>query len=567
MARCVRISVTLVVIAVLCNPLLENVVTSAYAETAPANVTVVIVIDNSGSMLENDPDDLRFAAARMFIRLLDVGDRVAIVTFAKDASDSTELLTIASETDRDVALAAAADRPVTGGTNMNAAFEKSASLLRQDTSGNQQYVLFLTDGWPGVPDLQPGDSGFDAWWEDTVEFAHAGGAPVLGVALNMTSGSTRYLEEVVAATGGAVFEADDSTQLVHAYLAIFGQLKGRTVLEPSTVVSNEVYGLEVPALIKRAYFVAISDEEPSATVSVDGSPADAEVWVDRRFTVISADPGEDGHVQPGEWLISLDQPASDVRAILVSRFALTITAPIAGVAPLKKPVLVSAFLSELQDDGSLVELAPDAMELEVRPPGNDIVDRLPMNDDGKAGDAHANDGLYSRAYGNTSERGTYEYAITAHREGVVTTASGSIDLIPFPDLTVESPEARRYTVRDVNDLDISARITLEGRDFDLPGATVTATLTRPDATSEMVELAYEDGTYVGNVDIEENGEYALQVEMQGVYQGVAADANREVAFEWRLIEGWPTIATTLLLGLLLVGFGVARFLLRRESSG
>jgi Mg-chelatase subunit ChlD len=539
---------------------------SARAEETSANVTVIIVLDNSGSMLDNDPDDLRFAAARLFIRLLDIGDRVAMVVFSDDARDSTGLVTIASEADREDVLAAVADRPAGGATNMNAAFEQAASLLQQDPSGNRQYVLFLTDGWPELANLRPGDPGFDAWWEQTLEFARAGGAPVLGVALNLTGGPMRYLEEVVAATGGAVFAADDSTQLADAYLAVFGHLKGRTVLEPSTVPSNQEYWFEVPPLIQRAYFVIVSDGEPSAAVSVDGSPVDADIWPDRRFIVIRASPGDDAYVPQGEWRITLDEPATNVHAILISRFQVVITAPLARVAPLDEPLLITAFLSEFLDDGSLVRLTPDVMELEIRPPGNAIVDRLPMNDDGEAGDARPNDRLYSRAYGNTSERGTYEYSVTAHREGIMTTASGSVQLVPFPDIAIESPEARRYDVRGDDSLDIRVRITLEGEPIDLPGATVTAALTGPDGIVEPVDMAEANGAYVGSVEIAERGDYSLLAEMEGVYEGALAHAQQEVAFEWREPPRRPTAATVVLIGLLIVVYAAIGYLRRSRSQ-
>jgi Mg-chelatase subunit ChlD len=545
---------------------------SARAEEISANVTVVMVLDNSGSMgpepgwLGNDPDGVRFAAARMFIRLLDIGDRVAVVMFADDARESTGLVTIASEADREDVLAAVADRPAGGATNMNAAFERTASLLRQDSSGNRQYVLFLTDGWPELTNLKPGDPGFDAWWGQTLDFARAGGAPVLGVALNMTGGSMRYLEELVAVTGGAVFEADDSTLLAEAYLAVFGQLKGRTVLEPTTVPSNQDYRFEIPSLIQWVYFVAVSDGEPSATVSVDGSLVDADIWPDRRFVVIRSSPGDEERVPQGEWRVTLDEPATDVHAILISRFQVVVTAPLARVAPLGEPLLITAFLSEMGDDGSLVRLTPDAMELVARPPDGAIVDRHPMNDDGEAGDARANDGLYSLTFGNTSERGTYEYTVTAQREGTMTTASGSIELVPFPDIAIESPEARRYDVRGDDVLDVRVRITLEGEPFDLPGATVTAVLTGPDGIVEPVDMTEADGAYVGSLGIAERGDYSLLAEMEGVYEGTLAHARQEVAFEWREPPRRPTAPTVVLIVLLIGVYGAIRYLRRTRSQ-
>ena len=46
----------------------------ASAEAPPEGVSIMLILDNSGSMKTNDPNGLRFTAARLFLALLDEGD-------------------------------------------------------------------------------------------------------------------------------------------------------------------------------------------------------------------------------------------------------------------------------------------------------------------------------------------------------------------------------------------------------------------------------------------------------------------------------------------------------------
>ena len=45
----------------------------------PQSISVVLLIDNSGSMAENDPASLRFAAASQLVDLLEDGDEISVV--------------------------------------------------------------------------------------------------------------------------------------------------------------------------------------------------------------------------------------------------------------------------------------------------------------------------------------------------------------------------------------------------------------------------------------------------------------------------------------------------------
>ncbi|HID85805.1 MAG TPA: VWA domain-containing protein, partial [Anaerolineae bacterium] len=67
----------------------------------PAQVAVILILDNSGSMADNDPTDLRFTAAKLFVALLDEGDAVGIILFSTESHPLTDgLVTIHSAADK-----------------------------------------------------------------------------------------------------------------------------------------------------------------------------------------------------------------------------------------------------------------------------------------------------------------------------------------------------------------------------------------------------------------------------------------------------------------------------------
>src|SRR3989304_3693361 len=63
---------------------------SSMPRDAPGdNICVVLVLDESGSMRDNDPTFLRNTGAKLFVALLDDGDRGGIVRFASGATRLT----------------------------------------------------------------------------------------------------------------------------------------------------------------------------------------------------------------------------------------------------------------------------------------------------------------------------------------------------------------------------------------------------------------------------------------------------------------------------------------------
>lgn len=127
--------------------------------------SVVLVLDRSGSMGSDGMTALVNAANAFIDTLKDASpdSKVAVVYFngsqGEDEEDSTtkvkeftQLNTPANVTSIKDFLSNSNNMTPSGGTPMGNALKKAKSLLDADNTGNQQYVLFFTDGLPGYWD-------------------------------------------------------------------------------------------------------------------------------------------------------------------------------------------------------------------------------------------------------------------------------------------------------------------------------------------------------------------------------------------------------------------------------
>lgn len=121
------------------------------------NVTVAIVVDNSGSMRETDRENIRLTAARLFVDLLDTGDSTTVISFSSKAEVQRPGLTrIAKVEDRQVLKSPISTFKPSGNTDYLAALDAAFRELDRDASGNPKFVVFLTDGevhpdgWPDM---------------------------------------------------------------------------------------------------------------------------------------------------------------------------------------------------------------------------------------------------------------------------------------------------------------------------------------------------------------------------------------------------------------------------------
>ncbi len=113
---------------------------------------VVVVLDTSGSMMDDGKIDQAKKALKFVVGSLNDADRFAVVTFSTEARKLHEELTVAGKEARDAALAKIDRLSATGGTNFEGALRAAYSLAGKD-SQRPCYILLLSDGLPTMGEI------------------------------------------------------------------------------------------------------------------------------------------------------------------------------------------------------------------------------------------------------------------------------------------------------------------------------------------------------------------------------------------------------------------------------
>lgn len=246
----------------------------------PANASesvrlrVVLVLDASLSMRDNDPDQLARLAARLLVDLGDVRDRVTLVTFGTQA----RTVKSASGADHD-GLSKALDGVVPNEkcTDYGKGLAEAVKAFSgAPPKGERRLVVFLTDG-----ELQPAKADTDGCtpkeryetMRDTERDAVAKGirdsaarlrqqkAKVfvigLGAGFDKAKRSRALLDEIARGSGGSLLFADNADRVPEFFADVFAALVGAAVDKPSPGPSVE---LSVPDDTDQLSVVVRNDE-------------------------------------------------------------------------------------------------------------------------------------------------------------------------------------------------------------------------------------------------------------------------------------------------------------------
>lgn len=166
---------------------------------------VALIIDSSGSMKQNDPNDLRKQASSFFADMFSSNDRITIVDFDNTARVYTDGVTDKAE------IRAAIERiDSDGGTNVGAGLKAAFNALSTRENGARKGALLLTDGI--------GDYAGEA------DLFRMQGWPVYTIGL-MGQTNEELLNKIAVETGGLYFKARDSAALQR----LFGLISNRFV--------------------------------------------------------------------------------------------------------------------------------------------------------------------------------------------------------------------------------------------------------------------------------------------------------------------------------------------------
>lgn len=375
----------------------------------PDNADIRIIVDISGSMKANDPDNLRQPAVRLLARMLPEGARAGVWTFGQyvnmlvphgevtDAwrdqaiADSEKINSVALRTNLGEALRVASDR----------------YHLGSDRLDNTDFIL-LTDGKVDISeDASANERERRRILGEQLDQLTGRGATVHTVALS-SDADTELLETLAETTGGSHTLAPSADALTRAFLSALN------TAVPQQQIPIEEDGFRVDEGVEE--FTALifrADEAPSATrelglVSPDGEEATADSvpegmrWVrETEYDLITVT-----EPSAGEWRI--DGELGDGSRVTVVSDLRMVVSPIPPRFTEDEPVSVRVAFFEGEDK---VDNADFLSVLEVR--------LTLTSEDGRAGtkvlsaDQPPADGVYTDNIPRLPDAGEYELDIVA----------------------------------------------------------------------------------------------------------------------------------------------------------
>lgn len=333
-----------------------------------ARPDVRVIIDVSGSMRVNDPDQLSAGALELLVSLLPEGTPAGVWTFGDRVDNPLPPGRVDDAwRERAVALALApalvAYQPF---TDIEAAVREAAA----PESEGRRHLLLLTDGMIDLSPARGAKPGVDdasrrALLETLAPALSGQGVVVHAIAFSGEA-DLDLVERLAHLTGGLPAQVETPESLLGAFLDIFDRIfpgdqvplqAGRFVIEPG-VESFSALLFHDP------------DGEPLALVAPDGSvyraddhPSEMRWQVEPRFDLIRVP-----NPQPGEWRLE-GELADDSRVSVVSPLALR-TGELPATLYQGFPLSVEAWIER---DGEPTELDALAIRVEVRGPDDEVL--------------------------------------------------------------------------------------------------------------------------------------------------------------------------------------------------
>lgn len=245
-------------------------------EPEASGVTVMLVVDDSKSMMQTDPGQRRGLGGRLLIERLFPEDQIATVLFSRQARVVGNLTEVQSDQNRDRLKSSMSLLRSSGSTDMLAALTQAFAELERDPTGNPKLVVFLTDGrllMPGVESDQ-----YTAAFENLLKDYRANEWPVFPISFGLEADSA-FMSNIAEVTGGQTCDAPTDTQLAACFQTVLDQFKETErvlTVPPSCLQAGETadYPVYVDPYAKQLSVVVAQEDPPGQTGVLDpgGSP-------------------------------------------------------------------------------------------------------------------------------------------------------------------------------------------------------------------------------------------------------------------------------------------------------
>lgn len=373
--------------------LLLLMVGTPVAVAGPENSDVRVLIDISGSMRQNDPDNLRRPALRMLSGLLQPGTRAGVWTFARWVNNLVPVADVdAAWKKRTVSLSGQIKSPGQF-TNIEEVLDKASADWRDAPVTHSRHLLLLTDGVVDVS-KEPGanDASRARILDELLPRLQAAEVRVHTIAL---SGRADHdlMKRLAEQTGGWYQQVEQADELQRVFLRMFEKVGA----PDSVPLTDNRFTVDSSINEATVLLFSKSDSKPVVLRSPTGEeftdsdlPGGVAWFRDQGYHLITiATP------RKGEWSVQADIDP-DNRVLIVTDLKLR-TSEVPSHMAVGEKTHIEAHLT---NRGKLVTRQAFLKLLDVKADaiGPNGRDPQPINDRGEAGDKAASDGRYSMNY-------------------------------------------------------------------------------------------------------------------------------------------------------------------------
>lgn len=368
----------------------------ATARAAPEHADVRVLIDISGSMRQNDPDNLRRPALRMLAGLLQPGTRAGVWTFARWVNNLVPVAEVdAAWKQRTQSLSDQIGSPGQF-TNMEEVLDRASADWQGEPTSHARHLVLLTDGMVDVSKVEADNAASRTRILDSLlPRLQAAGVKVHTIALSERADHA-LMKRLAGDTGGWYQQVASADELQRVFLRMF-----ETVGKPDAVPLQD-NRFVVDGSVKEATVLVFSKPgaPPVVLLSPDGEefndsdlPAGVAWFRDQGYDLITIDTP-----RKGEWGLRADVDP-DNRVMIVTDLKLRASEVPAHLA-VGEQARIEAYLT---NRGERVSRQAFLRLLEVRAEasGPGAAGALPLNDRGEQDDEQAGDGRYTLAYGES----------------------------------------------------------------------------------------------------------------------------------------------------------------------
>ncbi len=379
------------------------------AANGPEKVDTRVLIDISGSMKENDPQNLRRSALRLLVGLLPAETRAGVWTFGQYVNMQIKLGVIDDSWKKRARIAAGKIHSRGLYTDIERVIKKATEDWEGEPKEYRRSIVLLTDGMVDVAK----DSAKDTASRNRIINEIIPHLKLLGVTVHTIALSERADHELMRklskSTGGWYEQVNSADRLQRAFLKMFEK-----VSRPDTVPLKD-NRFTIDKSISEATLLVFRREgsEPSRIMppkgysfEADNAPSYVQWHRDRGYDLLTIK-----NPQAGEWRIQADMDP-DNRVMIVTDLKMKSTALpsrllIGEAMPIEvrftergKTVTKKRFLR-------MVNVTSERWGKEG------LSEPRPVLDDGAGDDKKANDGHFTFRFGEGVDEGTGELIINA----------------------------------------------------------------------------------------------------------------------------------------------------------